>query len=912
MAPEDVATIIYTSGTTGAPKGVLHTHRATTICVAMLAELWGSLQGFRCISYGPMAHIAERSVSHYANLTMGTVVHSCHDLADLPAVMAEIHPDWWFCAPRMWEKLQTGIEALTADDPARAEAFRSARALGAEVRALRAAGRPVGDALAEDWARARRDVIQPLLAPFGLDKVRIAATGAAPTKRDTHEFFLDCGVPVCENYGQSECPVITSAPADVAVPGTAGKPFPGVELRLAEDGEILARGPHVFAGYLDDPKATAEVLDPDGWIHTGDLGILDEQGNLKVVDRKNEIIICSSGHNMSPVQMEAKLKESPLVAQACVVGHGRPFVVALLVLDPEAAASFARREGLDGLSLPDLARHPAVLTAVDHDVAVANDGFPRAEQVRAFRLLDEEWPVDSELLTPTAKLKRRGLLARFQTVIDELYAGADSHDLQRVGQVLMSLELLGAISIGAAGVGLPEALSHCRVDAHGVPCEWVEATRATQGQPTVVYLLGAEAGACPLDLLSAIRPRSRRRDRCPHPHGGVRLGTGDGILRNGGTRSHGVRLASGRRMRHQGDRFHGRCRRHVRGRRPGSRPRSRAAAPRRRSLAFASLISQRREQGSTSMGGYKYLNVESHDEGRIVRILLNRPQTRNAQNRGLLVELNEAFLAAEADDNVRVVILGAVGPTFSSGHDSGSKEAIAERTGPDPHPTFSINGATRQGAEQIMLQEWHYFFENTRRWRNLRKITIAQVNGTVFSAGLMLMWACDLIVAADDTEFTDVVGTRFGMCGLEYFAHPWEFGPRKTKELMLTGDSLGVEEAYRLGMVSKIFPADRPRRPDARVRPPHRRSADDAGPPHQGVGQPDRRQHGVQQLAAGLLHAPPAEPRPLGLGPRRPHAGRPARRRHRQLEGGAAHRAGRKRQSARLSGSRCQEMAKLG
>ena len=426
VAPEDVATIIYTSGTTGAPKGVLHTHRATTICVAMLAELWGSLEGFRCISYGPMAHIAERSVSHYVNATMGTVVHSCPVLSELPAVMAEIHPDWWFCAPRMWEKLQAGIEALTAQDPARAKAFQSARTLGAEVRALRAAGRPVRHTLAEDWDRARRDVIQPMLAPFGLDQVRIAATGAAPTRRDTHEFFLDCGVPVCENYGQSECPVITSAPADNSVPGTAGKPFPGVEVRLADDGEILARGPHVFAGYLDDPEATAETLDPDGWIHTGDLGVLDEQGNLKVIDRKNEIIVCSSGHNMSPVQMEAKLKEASLVSQACVVGQGRPFVVALLVLDPEGARTFAGREGLHGLTLADLARHPAVLAAVERDVAIANDRFPRAEQVRAFRLLAEEWPIDSELLTATAKLKRRGLLAHFQAVIEELYAGTDS------------------------------------------------------------------------------------------------------------------------------------------------------------------------------------------------------------------------------------------------------------------------------------------------------------------------------------------------------------------------------------------------------------------------------------------------------------------------------------------------------
>jgi enoyl-CoA hydratase len=206
---------------------------------------------------------------------------------------------------------------------------------------------------------------------------------------------------------------------------------------------------------------------------------------------------------------------------------------------------------------------------------------------------------------------------------------------------------------------------------------------------------------------------------------------------------------------------------------------------------------------------YKYLEVESHDEGRIARILLNRERSRNAQNRGLLVELHDAFLAAEADDQVRVVILAGNGPLFSSGHDLGSKEAIEERTpGPDQHPSFSINGATRQGAEQRMLQEWHYFFTNTLRWRNLRKITIAQVHGTVYAAGLMLMWACDLIVGSEEVEFADVVGTRLGMCGVEYFAHPWEFGPRKTKELMLTGDSIGIEEAHRLGMVSKIFPRD--------------------------------------------------------------------------------------------------------
>ncbi|MDQ2677761.1 MAG: enoyl-CoA hydratase [Actinomycetota bacterium] len=202
---------------------------------------------------------------------------------------------------------------------------------------------------------------------------------------------------------------------------------------------------------------------------------------------------------------------------------------------------------------------------------------------------------------------------------------------------------------------------------------------------------------------------------------------------------------------------------------------------------------------------YEYIRYEPLDDGRIVRILLDRPEARNAQNRGMLVELNEAFLRAERDDEVRVVILGGAGPMFTAGHDLGSKVSVEEYTS---HPSWQENGGTRTGAERLMLQEWHHYFDNTRRWRNLRKITIAQVHGPVYAAGLMLMWACDLIVAAEDTVFADVVGTRLGMCGVEYFAHPWEFGPRKAKELLLTGDSLSVDEAHQLGMVSKIFPAD--------------------------------------------------------------------------------------------------------
>jgi enoyl-CoA hydratase len=210
-----------------------------------------------------------------------------------------------------------------------------------------------------------------------------------------------------------------------------------------------------------------------------------------------------------------------------------------------------------------------------------------------------------------------------------------------------------------------------------------------------------------------------------------------------------------------------------------------------------------------AMPDYRYLTYELLDEGTIARIMLNRPAARNAQNRGLLVELGEAMLAAEADDQVRVVILGGAGRLFSAGHDLGSADAVAERgEGPAQHSTYRQYGGSRSGAEQRTLQEWHFYFENTRRWRNLRKITIAQVQGAVYAAGLMLMWACDLIVAADSVIFADVVGTRLGMCGVEYFAHPWEFGPRKAKELLLTGDSIDAQEASRLGMVAKIFPEE--------------------------------------------------------------------------------------------------------
>ncbi len=272
------------------------------------------------------------------------------------------------------------------------------------------------------------------------------------------------------------------------------------------------------------------------------------------------------------------------------------------------------------------------------------------------------------------------------------------------------------------------------------------------------------------------------------------------------------------------------------------------------------------------MPDYKYVLYETLDSGRVARIMLNRPDARNAQNRGLLVELNDAFLRAEADDEVRVVILGGTGPMFSSGHDLGSKASrgrVDARSGRSTRRGPST-AATRKGAESLMLQEWHYFFENTRRWRNLRKITIGQAHGDVYAAGLMLLWACDLIVCAEGTRFADVVGTRLGMCGVEYFAHPWEFGPRKAKELLLDRRL----HRRRRGLPARHGEQGLPRRTSSTDRTLEFAQRIAQLPTmtalliKESVNQ-TRGQHGLLQRPECVLHAARAEPLALGTGQRR-------------------------------------------
>lgn len=431
VSPEDLLTIIYTSGTTGDPKGVMLSHRNLCFAVDTYSNVLGrSLQGLRQVSFLPMAHIAERMATHYFHIAEGSVVTTCDDLTALVPTMARVQPEWFFSAPRLWEKLQGAIEAMASADPAAAKGFAEARRLGWEVFLAERDGDGPGPDVAAEWEAARREHVLPLLTKVGLGGVIIALTGAAPIPRHTSEFFLSMGVPLSEVWGMSETAGLGTWSPHHIVPGSVGKPVPGVELRLGPpgeggvpegEGEIQVRGPFVFSGYLKDPERTAEALDAEGWLHTGDVGRFDEDGNLSIVDRIKDILVPSSGHNVSPAQLEARLKECPLVGQACVVGDGRAHVAALLVPDPEMARAWATAHGAEGASLADLAAHPEFRAEIGAFVDALNQGVPAAERIVAFEVLGEEWMPDSEVLTPTAKLKRRAVNQRYAGVIDTLY-----------------------------------------------------------------------------------------------------------------------------------------------------------------------------------------------------------------------------------------------------------------------------------------------------------------------------------------------------------------------------------------------------------------------------------------------------------------------------------------------------------
>ncbi|MCA1846926.1 MAG: AMP-binding protein, partial [Actinobacteria bacterium] len=421
--PDDLLTIIYTSGTTGDPKGVMLTHANLTFAVDTYRTVLGrSLEGLRQVSFLPMAHIAERLATHYFHISEGSDVTTCDDLAALVLTMAAVQPEWFFSAPRLWEKLQGALEAMAAAEPARAEAFAAARVLGWKVFLAERDGGGADPALAAEWAESRREHVMPLLETVGLGHVLIALTGAAPIPKATSEFFLSLGVPLSEVWGMSETSGLGTWSPHHIVPGTTGRPVPGVEIRLGAEDEILVRGPCVFGGYLHDPERTAEALDPDGWLHTGDVGRFDAEGNLSIVDRLKDILVPSSGHNISPARLEALLKECPLIGQACVVGDGRPHVAALVVPDAEMAKVWAARNDIPDERLPEIVAHKAFRAEIEAFIGTLNDTVPPSERIVAFEIVADEWLPDGEVLTPTAKLKRRAVNTHYAELIDSLYA----------------------------------------------------------------------------------------------------------------------------------------------------------------------------------------------------------------------------------------------------------------------------------------------------------------------------------------------------------------------------------------------------------------------------------------------------------------------------------------------------------
>jgi long-chain acyl-CoA synthetase len=421
-APELPATVIYTSGTTGPPKGVVLTHANVVAQVAALRSMFDiDITGRRVVSYLPMAHIAERAVSHYGMVLNGYEISCCPDIDALGEYLVQVRPQVVFGVPRVWEKIRSRILAAISADPDRAAKLNGAVAAAVPIAMARNWGTAT-DRQNANWEFLQDAGLRAVREMVGLDQAEYAITGAAPIPVEVIEWWNGLGVPLSEVYGMSEnTGAMTWTPWKIK-PGTVGPPVPGAEVTLAEDGEVLCRGPIVFTGYLKDPDRTDEALDADGWLHTGDIGEFDEDGYLRIVDRKKELIITAGGKNISPANLEAALKTIPLVAQAFVVGDGRPCTAALVLLDPEATPAWATARGIAFSSLADLAEHPDVLAEVQGGLEAAMAPFSQAEKVKKLRVLGTEWLPDSDELTPTAKLKRRVIRSKYADEIEALYA----------------------------------------------------------------------------------------------------------------------------------------------------------------------------------------------------------------------------------------------------------------------------------------------------------------------------------------------------------------------------------------------------------------------------------------------------------------------------------------------------------
>src|SRR5215211_3904652 len=374
VEPEDLLTLIYTSGTTGQPKGVQITHANICETVRSFDEMIRFPDGGRIVSYLPMAHVAERNVSHYLPMLCGFEITCCPDARKVIEYLPEVKPTWFFAVPRIWEKL-----------------------------------------------KADEEIFANLRNHLGLDELEACNVGAAPTPPEVIEFFHALGIPLAELWGMSETTGAgTCNPRERIKIGSVGPAGPGIDVKLAEDGEVLIKGPVVMKGYRNLPDKTAETMTEDGFLKTGDIGEFDDDGYLKIVDRKKELIITAAGKNLSPANIEARLKQIPLVSQAIAIGDKRKYISALLTLDPEAAKSWAKQHDA-GDDLESLAENEELITEVQNGLDQANEELARVEQVKKFKILPVDWEPGGDELTPTMKLKRKPIVEKYAQEIDSLY-----------------------------------------------------------------------------------------------------------------------------------------------------------------------------------------------------------------------------------------------------------------------------------------------------------------------------------------------------------------------------------------------------------------------------------------------------------------------------------------------------------
>ncbi|TWH18215.1 AMP-dependent synthetase/ligase [Prauserella rugosa] len=423
IRPDDPLAMIYTSGTTGVPKGVVLSHRNAIHEAVALRDLHDSPPHMSNVAYLPLAHIAERVLSIYLPIVGAGHVHTLADPSGVVGALGRVHPMQFFGVPRVWEKMVAGLKNMLAGLPEEKQTtLIQANELLQEGYKLRSAGKPVPDELAERIAQTDEAVLAPVRQMLGLDRLFLASSGAAALPVEVLYFIAGLGVEIHEVWGLSETTgAVTANTAGAFRAGTVGRPLQGVEVKRAEDGELLVRGPIVFLGYLQADGTIADATDEDGWFPTGDIGTIDEDGYVSITDRKKELIITAGGKNIAPSRIEALLKEHPLIGQAVAIGDNRPYVSALIVLDDEMAPAWASARGIEAITPAELAGHPQVTEEIDKAVQAANDRLARVEQVKRHTVLAKAWTPESGELTPTLKLKRRVINDRYHDDIEALY-----------------------------------------------------------------------------------------------------------------------------------------------------------------------------------------------------------------------------------------------------------------------------------------------------------------------------------------------------------------------------------------------------------------------------------------------------------------------------------------------------------